>query len=243
MRRTAVLPHEPRCELDRIVGPHRDHPIGRDVAQRGALRITALGHGADDDVAVGDDADDVAMGHLDDGTHIGVTHHSGGRLQRGLRLERDDAGSHDVADRLRTEIRGDLGHLELIADVGDADGVPAVVAGRSLGEARVDDAREDHDAALHVDAELTVLGEEVVTQAVDHRGLDRAVHRRGLQLHGWRPSAVPVVVVATLGIDECHGTHLLGCLTTRYPLGEAVTPSLRASALRASVSPLGPRTG
>ncbi|KIX69692.1 hypothetical protein SF12_21295 [Streptomyces sp. MBRL 601] len=78
-----------------------------EVRQGGAVRGLACGEGADDQVAVGDDADQSAVGALDgEGAYVVVPHDLGGSVDRLLRQDRLDVGGHEGAGVCH---RGSLG--------------------------------------------------------------------------------------------------------------------------------------
>ena len=91
-----VLAHQLGGLAGAHVGLGRHQRVGRELAHP-ARRLRAVGHRADDDVAIGDEADGLAVLDDRDDARILIAHDARGVLHRGIRVERAGIRGHHVA--------------------------------------------------------------------------------------------------------------------------------------------------
>jgi hypothetical protein len=78
----------------------RLHLGGADVAHLGLVRVTAVGHGADRDVAVGDDPAELAAVDHEHVPGVDLAHGARGLDEGGIPLDAPWLCGHDLADGL-----------------------------------------------------------------------------------------------------------------------------------------------
>ncbi|CAA9491901.1 MAG: hypothetical protein AVDCRST_MAG65-2069 [uncultured Solirubrobacteraceae bacterium] len=83
-----------------MVGRERDEVLRAEAADRSGMRVAAAGDGADDQVAVGDDAARATLLDHEDGADIAVAHGLSHVDQIGGGLDRPRVVGHQLADRL-----------------------------------------------------------------------------------------------------------------------------------------------